>query len=103
MRNSRSISIDDIRQKGPLGAVTASKEETFGLKGALLVTCRQSGLGLDALKEALRLTIRERKSAAILTPHPILPQVSAQMPSLEECSCLDMLSQSHLPSLISSL
>ena len=59
MKNSRSISIDDLRRKGPLGLVTASKEEIFGLKGALLVTCRQSGLGLDAWKEALRLTLRE--------------------------------------------
>ena len=59
MRNSRSISIDDLRRKGPLGLVTASKEEIFGLKSALLVTCRQSGLGLDAWKEALRLTLRE--------------------------------------------
>jgi hypothetical protein len=42
MRNSRSINIDDLRRKGLLGVVTASKEEIFGLKGALLVTCRQS-------------------------------------------------------------
>jgi len=47
MRNSRSISIDDLRRKGLLGAVTAFKEEIFGLKGALLVTYHQSGLGLD--------------------------------------------------------
>ena len=59
MRNSGSISIDDLRRKGPLGVVTAYKEEIFGLKGSLLVTCRQSGLGLDAWKEALRLTLKE--------------------------------------------
>jgi hypothetical protein len=59
MRNSGSISIDDLRRKGPLGVVTACKEEIFGLKGSLLVTCRQSGLGLDAWKEALRLTLKE--------------------------------------------
>ena len=53
MKNSTSISIDDLRRKGLLGAVTASKEEIFGLKGALLTTCRQSGLGLDSWKEAL--------------------------------------------------
>ncbi|MBA7616241.1 hypothetical protein ES703_23537 [subsurface metagenome] len=59
MRTNKSITMDDLRRKGSLGVVTASKEEIFGLKGALLVTCRQSGLGLDAWKEALRLTLRE--------------------------------------------
>ena len=59
MSNSRSVSIDELRRKGLLGIITASKEEIFGLKGALLVTCRQSGLGLDAWKEALRLTLKE--------------------------------------------
>lgn len=59
MKTSKPISIDDLRCKGPLGVVTACKEEIFGLKGALLVTCRHSGLGLDAWKEALRLTLRE--------------------------------------------
>ncbi|HUU64208.1 MAG TPA: hypothetical protein VMX96_09890 [Dehalococcoidia bacterium] len=62
MRKSGSISIDDLWRKGPLGVVTACKEEIFGLKGSLLATCRQSGLGLDAWKEALRLTLEELKS-----------------------------------------
>ena len=59
MKNSTSINIDDLRRKGLLGAITASKEEIFGLKGALVTTCRQSGLGLDSWKEALRLTLKE--------------------------------------------
>ena len=62
MKSSRSVSIEDLRRKGPLGIVTAYKEEIFGLKGSLLVTCRQSGLGLDAWKEALRLTLKELES-----------------------------------------
>jgi len=62
MKTSKSISIDDLRRKGALGVVTACKEEIFGLKGALLVTCRQSGLGLADWKEALRLTLKELES-----------------------------------------
>jgi hypothetical protein len=34
-------------------------EEVFGLKVKLLVTCRQSGFGSIAWKEALRLILRE--------------------------------------------
>ena len=62
MKTSKSISVEDLWRKGPLGVVTACKEEIFGLKGSLLVTCRQSGLGLDAWKEALRLTLKELES-----------------------------------------
>ena len=50
------------RRKGILGATPAYKEEVFGLKGALLVTCRRSGLGVDAWKDALRLALRELES-----------------------------------------
>ncbi len=62
MKNSNSVSIEELRRKGLLGCLTASKEEIFGLKGSLLVTCRQSGLSLDAWKEALRVTLRELES-----------------------------------------
>ncbi len=62
MKNGNAVSIEELRRKGLLGCLTASKEEIFGLKGSLLVTCRQSGLNLDAWKEALRVTLRELES-----------------------------------------
>ena len=41
MKTSKTISIDNLRCKGPLGVVTAFIEEIFGLKGSSLVICRQ--------------------------------------------------------------
>ena len=41
MKTSITIRIDNLRRNGPLGFVTASEEEIFGLKGSSLVICRQ--------------------------------------------------------------
>ena len=60
IKTSIKISIDNLRRKGPVGVVTASEEEIFGLKGSSLVICRQKRAWLvDTWKEVLRLTLKE--------------------------------------------
>ena len=54
IKTSKTISIDNLRRKGPLCVVTAFKEEIFGLKGSSLVICRQKRAWLVDLERSAK-------------------------------------------------